>query len=99
MIVPPRLMCGGTGTGKTTAERLLMISHVNGLIFDPAVDGRVCRPVGCAERSHSCGGQAGVAGLSVLDCLNTALDYWTASGARLGLISLLNETFAALAPR
>ncbi len=37
LIVPPWLMSGGAGSGETTAGRLLMISHVNGLVFDPAV--------------------------------------------------------------
>ena len=36
---------------------------------------------------------------AALDCLNVALDHWTASDGRLDLIDLLDEAFAALAPR
>lgn len=36
---------------------------------------------------------------AALDCLNIALDYWTASDGRLDLIDLLDQAFAALAPR
>lgn len=37
MCAPYLLDCAARGAGKTTAERLLMISHVGGLVFDPAV--------------------------------------------------------------
>jgi AcrR family transcriptional regulator len=36
---------------------------------------------------------------AALDCLNVALDHWTASDGRLDLVALLDEAFAALAPR
>ena len=36
---------------------------------------------------------------AALDCLNIALDHWTASDGRLDLVGLLDEAFAALAPR
>lgn len=36
---------------------------------------------------------------AALDCLNIALDHWTASDGRLDLVALLDEAFAALAPR
>ncbi|KOU63945.1 transcriptional regulator [Streptomyces sp. MMG1533] len=35
---------------------------------------------------------------AALDCLNVALDHWTASDGRLDLVTLLDEAFAALAP-
>jgi AcrR family transcriptional regulator len=34
---------------------------------------------------------------AALDCLNIALDHWTASDGRLDLVDLLDETFTALA--
>ncbi|TMR89866.1 TetR family transcriptional regulator [Nonomuraea basaltis] len=36
---------------------------------------------------------------AALDCLNIAIDHWTASDGRLDLVDLLDEAFAALAPR
>ncbi|MGN9843243.1 TetR family transcriptional regulator [Nonomuraea sp. H19] len=36
---------------------------------------------------------------AALDCLNIAIDHWTASDGRLHLVDLLDEAFAALAPR
>lgn len=36
---------------------------------------------------------------AALACLNIALDHWTASDGRLDLVALLDEAFAALAPR
>ncbi|MER6183859.1 hypothetical protein [Streptomyces sp. NPDC001652] len=55
-----------------------------------------------AERSGSEGhptvGQT-VRAAAALDCLQVALDHWTASDGRLDLVTLLNEAFAALAPR
>ncbi|MFG6202400.1 hypothetical protein [Nonomuraea sp. JJY05] len=36
---------------------------------------------------------------AALDCLNIAVDHWTASDGRLDLVELLDEAFAALAPR
>jgi AcrR family transcriptional regulator len=36
---------------------------------------------------------------AALDCLNVALDHWSASGGQLDLVDLLDEAFAALAPR
>ncbi|MEU2286785.1 TetR family transcriptional regulator [Streptomyces sp. NPDC013178] len=36
---------------------------------------------------------------AALDCLNIALDHWTASDGRLDLVDLLDEAFAALTPR
>ena len=36
---------------------------------------------------------------AALVCLNIALDHWTASDGRLDLVALLDEAFAALAPR
>ena len=36
---------------------------------------------------------------AALVCLNIALDQWTASDGRLDLVALLDEAFAALAPR
>ncbi|MFJ1749271.1 TetR/AcrR family transcriptional regulator [Streptomyces sp. NPDC088116] len=35
---------------------------------------------------------------AALDCLNVAIDHWTASDGRLDLADLLDEAFAALAP-
>jgi AcrR family transcriptional regulator len=35
---------------------------------------------------------------AALDCLNVALDHWTASDGELDLVALLDEAFAALAP-
>ncbi|GAA4627865.1 TetR family transcriptional regulator [Actinoallomurus vinaceus] len=55
-----------------------------------------------AERSGSSRpatlGQS-VRAAAALDCLNVALDHWTASDGRLDLVDLLDEAFAALAPR
>lgn len=36
---------------------------------------------------------------AALDCLNVAVDHWTASEGRLDLVALLDEAFAALSPR
>ncbi|MFC7265582.1 TetR family transcriptional regulator [Streptomyces lutosisoli] len=36
---------------------------------------------------------------AALDCLNIALDHWTASDGHLDLVDLLDEAFAALTPR
>lgn len=36
---------------------------------------------------------------AAIDCLNVALDHWTASEGRLDLVTLLDEAFAALSPR
>ena len=36
---------------------------------------------------------------AALDCLNVALDHWSASDGQLDLVDLLDEAFAALAPR
>ncbi|GAB3004179.1 TetR family transcriptional regulator [Streptomyces pseudoechinosporeus] len=36
---------------------------------------------------------------AALDCLNIALDHWTASDGRLDLVDLLDQAFAALSPR
>lgn len=36
---------------------------------------------------------------AALDFLNIAVDHWTASDGRLDLVELLDEAFAALAPR
>lgn len=63
-----------------------------------------------AERAGSSAdpsaGSSGVATLgqtvraaAALDCLNVAVDHWTASDGRLDLVELLDEAFAALAPR
>ncbi|MGA6222445.1 hypothetical protein ACPESV_19195 [Streptomyces umbrinus] len=35
---------------------------------------------------------------AALDCLNVALDHWTASNGHLDLVDLLDEAFTALAP-
>ncbi|MFF2852036.1 TetR family transcriptional regulator [Streptomyces sp. NPDC058001] len=35
---------------------------------------------------------------AALDCLNVAVDHWTASDGRLDLVALLDEAFAALTP-
>ena len=35
---------------------------------------------------------------AALDCLNVAIDHWTASNGHLDLVDLLDEAFAALAP-
>jgi AcrR family transcriptional regulator len=40
-----------------------------------------------------------VTAAAALDCLNVALDYWTASGGDLDLVALLDEAFATLASR
>ncbi|NGO06750.1 TetR family transcriptional regulator [Streptomyces sp. HC44] len=36
---------------------------------------------------------------AALDCLNVAVDHWSDSDGRLDLVTLLDEAFAALAPR
>ncbi|TDU05810.1 TetR family transcriptional regulator [Streptomyces sp. 846.5] len=36
---------------------------------------------------------------AALDCLNAAIDHWTASDGQLDLVDLLDEAFTALAPR
>ena len=36
---------------------------------------------------------------AAMDCLNIAVDHWTASDGQLDLVTLLDEAFAALAPR
>ncbi|MFI6251967.1 TetR family transcriptional regulator [Streptomyces sp. NPDC051016] len=36
---------------------------------------------------------------AALDCLNVAVDHWSDSDGRLDLVALLDEAFAALAPR
>ncbi|MFM9591770.1 TetR/AcrR family transcriptional regulator [Streptomyces scabiei] len=36
---------------------------------------------------------------AALDCLNIALDHWTASGGHLDLVDLLDEAFSALTPQ
>jgi AcrR family transcriptional regulator len=36
---------------------------------------------------------------AALDCLNVALDYWTASDGSLDLVALLDEAFVTLTPR
>ena len=55
-----------------------------------------------AERSGSEGhpalGQT-VRAAAAIDCLQVAIDHWTASDGRLDLVTLLDEAFAALAPR
>ncbi|WP_323747359.1 TetR family transcriptional regulator [Catenulispora rubra] len=55
-----------------------------------------------AERASSSGlgpVAASVKAAAALDCLNIALDHWTASDGELDLVGLLDEGFAALAPR
>ncbi|MEV6174452.1 TetR family transcriptional regulator [Streptomyces sp. NPDC051954] len=55
-----------------------------------------------AERAGTSGPPAlglTVKAAAALDCLNIALDHWTASDGRLDLIDLLDEAFAALSPR
>ncbi|WP_405959592.1 TetR/AcrR family transcriptional regulator [Streptomyces sp. NBC_00024] len=42
---------------------------------------------------------ASVKAAVALDCLNIALDHWTASDGRLDLVDLLDQAFAALSPR
>ncbi|MFE2038699.1 hypothetical protein ACFXBB_36850 [Streptomyces scopuliridis] len=42
---------------------------------------------------------ASVRAAAAVDCLNIAVNHWTASGGRLDLDGLLDEAFAALAPR
>lgn len=55
-----------------------------------------------AERSgtegHPTLGQT-VRAAAAIDCLQVALDHWTASEGHLDLVTLLDEAFAALAPR
>jgi len=46
----------------------------------------------CATLGHA------VRVAAALDCLNVALDHWTASDGELDLVALLDEAFAALAP-
>ena len=36
---------------------------------------------------------------AALDCLNIAVDHWTASDGQLDLVDLLDEAFATLGPR
>ncbi|GAA3796107.1 TetR family transcriptional regulator [Streptomyces phyllanthi] len=55
-----------------------------------------------AERAGSTGPATlaqSVRAAAALDCLNVALDHWTASDGRLDLVVLLEEAFAALAAR
>ncbi|UUU32456.1 TetR/AcrR family transcriptional regulator [Streptomyces sp. CA-210063] len=54
-----------------------------------------------AERHGSSGSPSladTVRAAAALDCLNIALDHWTASDGDLDLVALLDEAFAALAP-
>nr|BFE57816.1 TetR family transcriptional regulator [Dactylosporangium thailandense] len=55
-----------------------------------------------AERSHATGRPAAaplVRAAAALVCLSVAVELWTASNGALGLADLLDEAFAALAPR
>ncbi|KKD07929.1 TetR family transcriptional regulator [Streptomyces sp. WM6386] len=55
-----------------------------------------------AERSGTAGHPTlaqTVRAAAAIDCLQVALDHWTASDGRLDLVTLLDEAFAALAPR
>ncbi|GAA4085629.1 TetR/AcrR family transcriptional regulator [Streptomyces shaanxiensis] len=59
-----------------------------------------------AERAGSSAGSPAAATLgqtvraaAALDCLNVAVEHWSASDGRLDLVELLDEAFAALAPR
>ncbi|MEE1798023.1 TetR family transcriptional regulator [Streptomyces sp. JV176] len=55
-----------------------------------------------AERGGSDGPASLVLSVRVaaaLDCLNVAVDHWSESDGRLDLVDLLDEAFAALAPR
>jgi AcrR family transcriptional regulator len=55
-----------------------------------------------AERGGSSGPPAighTVRAAAALDCLHVALDHWSACDGRLDLVDLLDEAFAALAPR
>lgn len=63
---------------------------------------------GQAEVEAGSGGEAGsgaptlgqsVRAAAALDCLYVALDHWLASDGRLDLVGLLDDAFAALAPR
>ncbi|MGW6770978.1 hypothetical protein ACWGBX_11235, partial [Streptomyces sp. NPDC055037] len=54
------------------------------------------------RRSYAGGpaaGRAQAAATAALDCLNVAIDHWTASDGHLDLVDLLDEAFATLAPR
>ncbi|GBP99618.1 TetR family transcriptional regulator [Streptomyces spongiicola] len=54
-----------------------------------------------AERAGPSGSSAlalSVKAAAALDCLNIAVDHWTASDGALDLIALLDEAFAALSP-
>jgi AcrR family transcriptional regulator len=55
-----------------------------------------------AERAGSAGPATlgpTVRAAAALDCLNVAVDHWTASDGKLDLVDLLDEAFAALSPR
>ncbi|WP_093903774.1 TetR/AcrR family transcriptional regulator [Streptomyces sp. cf386] len=59
-----------------------------------------------AERAGSTDGPSGAATLgqtvraaAALDCLNVAVDHWSASDGRLDLVELLDEAFTALGSR
>ncbi|MEU0279196.1 TetR family transcriptional regulator [Streptomyces sp. NPDC088147] len=55
-----------------------------------------------AERSGPSGPSPlaqSVKAAAALDCLNVAIDHWTASDGHLDLVDLLDEAFATLAPR
>lgn len=55
-----------------------------------------------AERADTPGSSmlaVSVKAAAALDCMNIALDHWTASDGRLDLVALLDEAFAALTPR
>ncbi|MFD3503529.1 TetR family transcriptional regulator [Streptomyces sp. NPDC058676] len=61
----------------------------------PALAGALAERSGTPE---SVGLGHTVRAAAALDCLNVALDHWTASDGRLDLVTLLDEAFAALAP-
>ncbi|MDQ0762699.1 hypothetical protein [Streptomyces canus] len=48
------------------------------------------------EKQHSWRPALAVRAGAALNCLNIALEYWTASDGRRGLVTLLDEAFASL---
>ncbi|MPY59953.1 TetR family transcriptional regulator [Streptomyces spongiae] len=65
----------------------------------PALAEALAERAGSADSADSPTLGQSVRAAAALDCLNVALDHWLASDGRLDLVDLLDEAFAALAPR
>ncbi|MGP2440780.1 acyl-CoA-like ligand-binding transcription factor [Streptomyces sp. JW3] len=73
------------------ARRLEMMFHWRNVLADILAE-RAGRPEGAAVRFL-------VLTAAALDCLNVAVEQWTASGGQQGLTAILDQAFAALTPR